>query len=170
MKRFRTITSRVLACTAALALLVGSAACDDDDDDMDGPMGPNPTVTFQQVDRFGLPAINTVFIPSEMKQPYNRAIPSNDPGQFRDEVIATLNAFGIMGEAAAGLADAVLPDVQPIDITQPTAFLNGRKPSDDVVTAELMLIFGDNEALNDDHVDANDKTFLNVFPYLAEPH
>jgi hypothetical protein len=33
-----------------------------------------------------------------------------------------------------------------------------------------MLIFGDNAALNDDHVDANDVPFLSTFPYLAAPH
>jgi len=168
MKRFAKLT-RATAFVAAGALLITAAACNDDDDD-DGMMGPSPRTTFQQVDRFGLPAINTVFIPSEMKQPFNRAIPSNDPNQFRDEVIATLNAFGVMGDAAEGLADAVLPDIQPIDTSQPTAFLNGRAPADDVITAELMLIFGDNGDLNDDNVDANDVPFLNTFPFLAEPH
>jgi len=39
-----------------------------------------------------------------------------------------------------------------------------------VITAELHLIFGSNAALNDDHVDANDKAFLPTFPYLAGPH
>ena len=153
-----------------LMIAIGlTAACDDDDDGMLGP-DPTPTETFAQQDRFGLPGINTVFIPSGTKQQYNESIPSNDPANFRDEVIATLNAFGIMGDAAAGIADFVLPDVQPVDLTQATAFPNGRKPSDDVITGELMLIFGDNEALNDDHVDANDKAFLQTFPYLAAPH
>lgn len=156
----------VVAVTLALTLF---GACDDDDNG-DGMTGPDPTVMFSQVDRFGLPAINTVFIPSEMKQDFNRSVPANDPGQFRDEVIATLNAFGVVGDAAEGLADAVLPDIQPIDISQPTEFLNGRTPSDDVITAVLMLIFGDNAALNDDHVDANDQAFPGNFPFLAEPH
>ncbi len=38
-----------------------------------------------------------------------------------------------------------------------------------MITAELGLIFGANAALNDDHVDANDKPFLGQFPYLAAP-
>jgi hypothetical protein len=52
-------------------------------------------------------------------------------------------------------------------LSQPTGFLNGRRLSDDVITAELGLIFGSNAALNDDHVDANDRSFLGAFPYLA---
>lgn len=159
---------RRLIWLTAVSCLAVLAACEDDDGD--GMMGPEPTETFSQVDRFGLPAINTVFIPSAQKQAYNMAVPANDPAQYTDEVVATLNAFGVMGDAAQGLADAVLPDIQPIDPSQPTAFLNGRKPSDDVITGELMLIFGDNADLNDDHVDANDKAFLATFPYLATPH
>ncbi|MDX1661520.1 MAG: DUF4331 family protein [Gemmatimonadota bacterium] len=162
----RTIRSLSLALVPLLA--VALVACDDDDDG--GVVGPSPSETFTQQDRFGLPGINTVFIPSGTKQQYNRSIPSNDPANYRDEVIATLGAFGITGDAASGIADFVLPDVQPVDLSQATAFPNGRKPSDDVITAELMLIFGDNEALNDDHVDGNDKAFLQTFPYLAAPH
>lgn len=160
----RTIRSAALAVVPLLVAML--AACDDDV----GMTGPTPTETFAQQDRFGLPGINTVFIPSGTKQQYNQSIPSNDPANFRDEVLATLNAFGITGDAASGIADFVLPDVQPVDLSQPTAFPNGRKPSDDVITGELMLIFGDDQALNDDHVDGNDKPFLQTFPYLAEPH
>lgn len=158
-------TLRFIAPILLLAIAV--VACDDDGG---GVVGPSPDETFTQKDRFGLPAINTVFIPSGMKQQYNTSIPTVDRANFRDEVIATLNAFGITGDAASGIADFVLPDVQPVDFSQPTAFPNGRKPADDVVTAELMLIFGDNQALNDDNVDANDKPFLSTFPYLATPH
>lgn len=156
---------RILRGAFVVALLV-NAACEDDG----GMLGPGEEETFTQVDRFGLPAINTVFIPSTMKQDFNRSVPANDRAQFREEALATLEAFGVTGAAAEGLADAVLPDIQPIDTSQPTAFLNGRKPTDDVITGELMLIFGDNAALNDDHVDANDVAFLPTFPYFAEPH
>ncbi|HET6617633.1 MAG TPA: hypothetical protein VFH69_07485 [Gemmatimonadota bacterium] len=162
-RNFRS-SLRILATAAVLAVSTG--ACEDDDD----VIGPGDDVTFTQIDRFGLPAINTVFIPTVMKQDFNRSVPANDRSQFRDEALATLNAFGITGAAAEGLADAVLPDIQPIDTSVPTAFLNGRKPTDDVITAELMLIFGNNAALNDDHVDANDVAFLPAFPYFAEPH
>ena len=159
-------TFRSSTILAAAVVILSAASCEDDDD----LIGPGEDLTFTQVDRFGLPAINTVFIPTAMKQDFNRSVPANDRAQFRDEALATLSALGITGAAAEGLADAVLPDIQPIDTSVPTAFLNGRKPTDDVITGELMLIFGDNEALNDDHVDANDVAFLATFPYFADPH
>ncbi|HET9515115.1 MAG TPA: DUF4331 family protein [Gemmatimonadales bacterium] len=83
-------------------------------------------------------------------------------------MVAVLTAFG--HPDPAGLADALLPDIQPIDVTQPTGFLNGRRLQDDVITAELGLIFGGNAALNDDHVDQNDLPFELAFPYVASPH
>jgi len=120
-----------------------------------------------QVDRFGIPAIATVFIPSAQKDAFNAAQPANDRAQFTDEVVAKLTAFG--HPDPAGLASALLPDIQPVNTSQPSGFLNGRRPQDDVITAELGLIFGGNAALNDDHVDQNDKSFLPTFPYLAAP-
>lgn len=155
----------------AVLLLAGmsvAADCDDDDDDM---MGPDPTpMTFMQLDRFGLPAINTVFIPTAQKQTYNQSVPANDRTDFRDKALATLAAFGVTGAPAEGLADAVLPDIQPIDTSAPTAFLNGRAPADDVIDGELTLIFGAGTPLSSDNVDANDVPFLSAFPYLAPPN
>jgi hypothetical protein len=122
----------------------------------------------RQTDRFGLPAIATVFIPSSQKDAYNAGQPANDPAEFSDEVVAVLTAFGHPNPS--GLAAALLPDIQPVNTAQPSGFLNGRRLQDDVITAELGLIFGSNAALNDDHVDQNDKPFLAAFPYFAPPH
>jgi hypothetical protein len=122
-----------------------------------------------QVDRFGFPAIATVFIPTTQKDAFNTGQPSEDQANFRSFVVNQLLAFGNSQAAADGLANALLPDIQPIDLTQASGFLNGRRPQDDVITAELGLIFGSNADLNDDHVDANDKPFLSTFPYLAGP-
>lgn len=160
---------RRLARPLAVLLLAGltmAADCDDDDD----TMGPDPAETFTQIDRFGLPAINTVFIPTDQKQTFNQSVPANDRANFRDEALATLAAFGVTGAAAEGIADAVLPDTQPIDTSAPTAFLNGRAPSDDVIDGELTLIFGAGTPLSSDNVDANDVPFLSSFPYLAPPN
>lgn len=142
----------------AAALLVG--ACDD-------AAGPNVTVNYLQEDRFGLPAVATVFIPTAQKDAYNQAAPAGDEATYTDEVVAVLTAFGHPSPSA--LADVLMPDIQPIDVTSGAGFLNGRQLADDVITAELGLIFGSNADLNDDHVDANDKTFLTTFPYLAAP-
>jgi len=125
---------------------------------------------LRQEDRFGLPAIATVFIPTDLKDVYNEAVPAGDEANFKSLIVAKLLAFGQDATSANALADALTPDLQPIDLSQPTGFLNGRKPDDDVITAELHLIFGSNAALNDDHVDGNDEPFLATFPYLAGPH
>jgi hypothetical protein len=159
----KRISRRWLPALALVAALAGG--CEDED----GVVGPGSSVVFRQVDRFGLPAIATVFIPAAQKDAFNQAAPAGDRGQYKDEVVAVLTTFGVDAATADQLANALLPDIQPIDVTQPTAFLNGRTLADDVVTAELGLIFGANAALNDDHVDANDRPFSNAFPYLAEP-
>jgi len=143
--------------------LAAAAGCDGDG------MGPNLATQYVQEDRFGLPAIATVFISTATKDAYNQAGPAGDRATYRGQVVDKLIAFGNDMATANALADALLPDIQPIDLTAATGFLNGRKLDDDVITAELGLIFGSNAALNDDHVDANDKPFLSVFPYLAAP-
>jgi Domain of unknown function (DUF4331) len=156
------VAGLLLACALA-------AGCSDDD----AAPGTAPSAIrhnrpARQADRFGLPAIATVFIPSAQKNAYNAAQPVNDPAEFTDEVVAVLTAFG--HPDPAGLASVLLPDIQPVNTSQPSGFLNGRRPQDDVITAELGIIFGGNAALNDDHVDQNDKAFLPVFPYFAPPH
>jgi hypothetical protein len=55
-----------------------------------------------------------------------------------------------------------------------TNVLTGRNLTDDAITVELLLIFGgedfsENPGLSNDNVNANDKTFLTSFPYLASP-
>lgn len=163
---------RLVFCAPLLALmLMVAAACEQVLDPADDPAVQSVfNATYAQTDRFGLPAIATVFIPSNRKDEFNQAAPAGDQAAFRTNVVETLIAFGNDAATANALADALLPDVQPIDVSQPSGFLNGRRPQDDVITAELGLIFGANAALNDDHVDANDVAFLPVFPYLAGPH
>jgi hypothetical protein len=154
---------------AALLTLALAAGCNDD---LTAPRQEITTalrnMTVSQVDRFGLPAIATVFIPTAQKDAYNGAVPDGDQAAFRSFVVAKLTAFGHPNPNA--LADALLPDIQPVNLAQFTGFLaGGRRLADDVITAELGLIFGGNTSLNDDHVDANDKAFGTTFPYLASP-
>lgn len=159
-----------LGATLVAAVAVLAPGCDSD------PTSPGTTfersalngVPLLQVERFGLPAIATVFIPTALKDTYNQAAPAGDEAAFTTNVVAVLTAFG--HPDPAGLADALLPDIQPIDVTQPSGFLNGRRLQDDVITAELGLIFGGNATLNDDHVDQNDLPFELAFPYVAAPH
>jgi len=72
-------------------------------------------------------------------------------------------------------------DVLTVSLDGPTTFfdgtnlLTGRTLADDVITTELILIFGGpdgtaNPSLTDDFVDSNDKEFSTSFPYMASPH
>jgi hypothetical protein len=147
----------------ALGAVLIAAACSDES------TGPNLSRDYVQEDRFGLPAIATVFIPTTGKDAYNQAPPAGDSASYFVTIRDKLVAFGNSMPAAEALAGALVPDIQPYNSSMGTAFLNGRKPADDVITAELGLIFGSNTDLNDDHVDANDRTFGSTFPYLAAP-
>ena len=161
--RFNGTNLRRLSCLAFAALL--AASCQNPTEPGSGEASVLLNATLMQEDRFGLPAIATVFIPTAERDAYNQGTPATDRANYTDEVVARLTAFGHPNPA--GLAAALLPDMQPINTSLPTAFLNGRRLQDDVITAELGLIFGSNAALNDDHVDANDRPFLATFPYLA---
>ena len=166
MKRMKSLTAPLAVLMVTGLAVIG---CND-------PYAPSAEMsvlmhqTVLQEDRFGLPAIATVFIPTDLKDAYNRASPNGDVANYKSLIVAKLMAFGQDATSAEGLASALAPDIQPIDVSQPSGFLNGRTPADDVITAELGLIFGSNAALNDDHVDANDKPFQTTFPYLAGPH
>ena len=130
-----------------------------------------------QVDRMGLPAINTVFIrpnrfisaAGNFKNAFNFGHPFLDVADWEDEVIDTLVfGFGNTEEYAAAVAAVVLPDMIPFDTTSAAGFLNGRRLADDVIDAELGIVT--NGGLTTDSVDANDRAFRAVFPYLATPN
>lgn len=161
-----------------LALLIGLVflgACDDTTGPDADDFGASPLfgVMVTQVDRFGLPAINTAFVaePGD-KDVFNRSAPADD-AQFLPVASAVIQArYGLDQMQADALADFALPDVQPLgDLS---GFPNGRRLADDVIDVELGLIFGvfgpANPALDSDGVDANDVPFPGVFPYLAAPH
>ena len=165
----RNVTLLRLVVAPALALTV--AGCSNDaptsPTDPDTPEFRRANRDYVQIDRFGIPAIATVFIPSSLKDAYNTAEPANDRATYGVNIDNVLTGFGVPNPA---LKTVVLPDIQPFNTRSSAGFLNGRRLSDDVITAELGIIFGSIAALNDDHVDANDKPFLPSFPYLAAPH
>lgn len=162
-------------------------ACEDEPME---PMGPDFSGTYEMQDQMGRPAVNTVFIPSAMKDTYNRTVPSQQAAAFKSTIqtgLETLspayanpgdaNALGLDSDAFSGL---LATDVLNVSLDGTTTFfdgtnvLTGRALADDVITVELLLIFGgedfgENPNLSDDHVDANDKAFLTSFPYLASP-
>ena len=142
---------------------------------------------FEQEDQMARPAINTVFNGADAKQIFNTTTPSAMGGLFADKFKArllalnpgyTTNALGLDATTFTGILST---DVLNVSLTGKTTFfdgtnvLTGRALNDDVIDAELTLIFGgptggSNPGLTSDHVNANDKAFLTSFPYLATPH
>lgn len=137
--------------------------------------GPNVGIwartTFEghQVDRAGRPAINTVLIPSPMKDAFNQGEPDHDPADFGDAVRASITGLSGDADYAATLTDILLPDVLTFDTSSSDGFLNGRQLADDVIDASLTLLTNSPSPIGDG-VDANDVMFSDVFPYLAPAH
>lgn len=132
-----------------------------------------------QVERMGRPAINTVFNNTKAeKEAANRLKPSDDRAFDHANVIATLDAIGNVLTANGknrytaaqqeSIANVLLPDVLTFKVGDGSGFLNGRRPANDVIDAELSLL--SNGHYTSDGVNANDRPFLASFPYLAGPH
>jgi hypothetical protein len=145
-----------------------------------GPVGVwgRTVVDEGQLDRMGRPAILTVFIPPNPFEPgssadgnledqFNATKPQKDQAQWRGEIVNSLLALGNSQARADALADVLLPDILTVDLSAPTAFLNGRNLADDVIDAELNLIT--DGAITTDCI-GNDSTFLSAFPYLGVPN
>lgn len=173
---------KFLSMFAFLGMVLTFAACDDDDDN-----NIVPVVVYEQEDHMARPAINTVFVSTGEKDMFNITAPSAQGAafgtKFKDKLMA-LNAgytTNLLGLDATTFTSVLATDVLTASLTGATTFydgtnvLTGRKLDDDVITVELILIFGgpnamSNPGLTDDHVDGNDKSFLTEFPYLATPH
>jgi hypothetical protein len=141
--------------------------------------------TYMQKDQTGRPGIATVFIGADRKDAFNMVTPSTMSAAFKMDIENKLTTFGYMtnalGQSKDQFASLLSTDVLNVKLNGTTTFfdgthvLTGRALADDVIDTELLLIFGgpmgtDNPGLTKDNVDANDKAFLNTFPYLATPH
>ena len=155
----------------------------DKDDDMPGD-GFDTSGTYMQNDQMARPAINTVFVGSARKNEFNTTVPSAMNTAFNTQFQDVLTGFGYtsnaLGMDKATFAGALVTDVLNVKMSGKTTFfdgtnvLTGRALVDDVIDAELLLIFGGptgtaNANLTRDNVNANDKVFLSTFPYLASP-
>ena len=172
-------------------ILMGCSS--DDDNNTSGPTGPDFSGTFAQQDQMGRPAVGTVFVSSGSNDDFNVTIPSQPNAAFQAMFQTNLeglspaynnpmdaNALGLTSAQFTGL---LATDVLSVSLDNPTTFfdgtnvLTGRQLADDVITVELILIFGGEDGLtnpefpglSDDNVSATDKTFLTSFPYLASP-
>src|SRR5712692_3237573 len=123
------------------------------------------------LDQMGRPAINTVFNHTVAdKEAFNATPPSQQrtTGNFRNNVITTLETLGLYSPANAGaIADILLPDVLTYTVgTAAAGPLNGRAPADDVINVELGLVT--QGGITTDCVGPH--TYLSTFPYLNVPH
>jgi len=176
----------------AIAVLVSFTAynCSNDDNDSTDPMEPDFTGTYAQEDQMGRPAVNTVFVSAGSKDSFNTTAPSAQNGAFQSMFQTNLEALSpafanpgdqnALGLDAAAFTGVLATDVLNVSLDGTTTFydgtnvLTGRALADDVITVELLLIFGgedftENPGLSNDYVDNNDKAFLTSFPYLASP-
>jgi hypothetical protein len=133
-----------------------------------------------QVERMGLPTINTVFNHIDAtKEAYNRANPSGDPALVGGNISFLVSAIvgaaeqlgaygGAVDEAAYGaaIANALTPDVLTYDTDTMADFtaLNGRGLNDDVINVAYSAV--SMAALTTDCV-AEDNTLSGAFPYLG---
>lgn len=129
------------------------------------------SVKYESVDRMGNPAVNTAFISPALKDGFNTAAPKNDATSYQSVVLASLKKYGTNKANTNILASIVFPDTLKFDVSKPDGFPNGRRLQDDVIDTELQLVF--NQKLGGsfgDGVDANDRSFLKRFPFVAQPH
>lgn len=146
----------------------------------------NPAGTYITEDQMARPAINTVFVSSGSKDAFNTTIPSEQSAAFQSMFESRLLALNpgyttnALGLDATTFTTVLSTDVLTISTVGTTTFfdgtnvLTGRALADDVISTELLLVFGgpdgsDNPTLTDDNVDANDKAFSSSFPYAAAP-
>jgi hypothetical protein len=173
---------------ALTTLTLGLGACSKNNNNTPTPGDPNTGVVFANVgDQVGRPGIATVFVGATDKDTFNATLPSNMAAAFQTKFVAQLQAYNgnafttnILGLNAAGFMGVLSTDVLNVSTTGKTTYydgtnvLTGRALSDDVIDVSLILIFGgpngtSNPGLTSDHVNANDKAFLTVFPYEAAP-
>lgn len=136
-----------------------------------------------QVDRMGVPVINTVVIPFARKDEYNSASPVDDArGRFANDIVASLKGLGTSTaniNLLASLAvtrgdllrlDTKLPNKGRQGGSNPEAgFPNGRRPGDDVIDTVIAVV-SNGGITTGDNVNGNDAVFLDTFPFFAAPN
>jgi len=150
-------TIRSWATTNRARMTMRSATRDDRD------TGP-----FVQIDRMGLPTINTALVKAERKNEFNRSEPKDDRRKFRADALATLISLNNDSMYSNQIVDVLLPDVLTLDMTKTDGFLNGRRPQDDIIDAVLNVV--SKGAVKTDAVQSNDSVFSTEFPFMGPEH
>ena len=134
-----------------------------------------------QVDRMGIPAVNTALVPFARKNAYNAATPVDDAnGKFAADIVGTLKALGTNSQYIGILANVAVAngDYLRLDLSKANSgpgggnnagagFPNGRRPADDTIDTILTLVA--NGVAQGDNVNSNDVPLGNSFPFFAPP-
>ncbi|NJO46133.1 MAG: DUF4331 domain-containing protein [Oscillatoriales cyanobacterium RM2_1_1] len=142
---------------------------------------------FAQIERFGVPALNELFMDFKDHSTSNLQTPLND----RDNQAKFIRAFVQAIGRPQGIADAVIsvaiPDIMVADLSKPNGSyfgtqlagnFGGRRLKDDVIDITASVVFGNAvtgisqgqiPGLVTDNVGPKAANFLSTFPYLGNP-
>lgn len=166
-----------------------------------GGNGNGGTKTYTQFDRLARPAVNEVFatVANNRHQINDQDNPTDDKNELAKDIQSFMVGTAGRSQAITDVTKAVLiPDVMIADLSQNTtkaAYLGaetggatgskfgGRALTDDVVDADLGVIFGNTipslglapddgkeiPTLAKDNVGPGSKHFTNTFPYVGAP-
>ena len=146
-------------------------------------MGP-----WVNVDRMGVPSINTTLIPFNRRNEYNAAHTADDAaGRFSADITTMLRSFGTDDMSISMFVNlsvtrgdilrlnTAIPNnrLGPTNPDEPatddgSGFPNGRRYGDDVIDKELSLI--NNRQPLSDNANRNEKPFSQTFPYFGLSH
>ncbi|MBC5825956.1 MAG: DUF4331 family protein [Candidatus Eremiobacteraeota bacterium] len=138
---------------------------------------------IQTIDRDGNPLINNGLIPAARKDEYNASETEDDAeGKFRADIIKDLRNFGTDDAHIAMILKLAVTngDILRLDLGVPNrgaggganpdggfGKMGGRRLRDDVVDLTFTVI--NNGVPLTDYVNANEKPFRDVFPFVADP-
>ncbi|WP_341216444.1 DUF4331 family protein [uncultured Wocania sp.] len=190
LNNLRAVNKSIKILSFAFAISLLTFNCTSNDDTVIIDQTPDFSGVYVQEDQMGRPAVNTVFVSAAAKDDFNVTPPSSQSAAFQSMFQTNLEGLSpafanpgdmnALGQTSAAFTGLLATDVLNVSLDGTTTFydgtnvLTGRALADDVITVELLLIFGgedfsENPGLSNDNVDANDKTFLTSFPYLASP-
>jgi hypothetical protein len=145
--------------------------------------GTKGSGTLRTIDRFGVPLVNTLFIPFDLKDTYNMSSVHAD-GSVRfisDSITLTLANLGLVTDppepSVVALSKLIIAhgDLLQLDLSIPNtgtnlaaAFPNGRRVHDD--TVDYVLTSVNHSATLGDNVNSNELPPNFTFPFLALPH